>query len=166
MSGMSRLERGAWVATAVLAALGVVRFRTMPAVAAEGAGRVVAAAVPVPPLSVDLLERAGGRVVAGDPFRLDRRPSPVVFRAAEPAFPLPGAPLPPPTPPTTLVLRGTIGGPPWEALVEGLPKRQGAVVVRSGDRFGALRVRRVGRDTVVVTSPDSTWRLTVTRPWQ
>jgi hypothetical protein len=63
------------------------------------------------------------------------------------------------------VLRGIIGGPPWSAILEGIPGREGSVVLRRGDTIAALRVRAVRRDTVVVEGADTTWRLTVKRTW-
>jgi len=47
-----------------------------------------------------------------------------------------------------------------------VPGRQGGTLVKSGDRLGDLRIRSVTRDQVVVQGADTTWRLTVRRPWQ
>ena len=58
-------------------------------------------------------------------------------------------------------------GPPWQALLEGVPGREGtAVVVRRGDVLGDLRIRDVTGTTVTVVGPDTTWRLTVRKGWQ
>jgi hypothetical protein len=75
------------------------------------------------------------------------------------------APPEPKAPRPTLVLRGIIGGPPWSAILEGIPGRQGSVVLRRGDTVAALVVRAVRRDTVVIEGADTTWRLTVKRSW-
>jgi hypothetical protein len=40
------------------------------------------------------------------------------------------------------------------------------VLVRQGDAVGDLKIRVVGRDTVVIQGADTTWRLTLKRPWQ
>jgi len=56
-------------------------------------------------------------------------------------------------------------GPPWQAVLEGIPGKQGSVVVRVGDVFGELRIRSIRRDTVVVQGADTTWKLTVRRTW-
>jgi hypothetical protein len=58
-----------------------------------------------------------------------------------------------------------IFGPPWQAVVEGIPGREGGVVVREGEVLGELRVRSIKRDTVVVVGFDTTWALAVRRPW-
>ena len=102
------------------------------------------------------LASATDAVVEHDPFRLDRRPSETPFQAA-PAEAPPAEPDAAPAP--TLTLTGTVGGPPWDAIVEGIPGHEGGVAVRRGDRFGDLTVRSVGADSAVVSSPDSTWVL-------
>ena len=63
-----------------------------------------------------------------------------------------------------LVLRGLLGGPPWNAVLEGLPGHEGAVVMRLGETLAGLRVRAVLRDTVFVQGTDTSWKLTVRRP--
>lgn len=101
-------------------------------------------------------------LVTRDPFRVDRRPATVAYSPA-----LESGPPPPPRPPRpTLAVAGIIGGPPWEALIEGVPGRQGSVLVRRGDTISGLRVRSVGRDTVHITGMDTTWTLSVRRAWQ
>jgi hypothetical protein len=102
--------------------------------------------------------------VAADPFRLERHPSPIAYRPElEGVAPLPPSPKPPKPP---LVLAGILGGPPWEALIEGIPDHAGAVLVRQGDAFGDLKVRSVRRDSVIIQSADTTWRLGIKRTWQ
>jgi hypothetical protein len=71
-------------------------------------------------------------------------------------------PVTPPKP--RLVLRGILGGPPWDALIEGIPGREGSAVVRTGDKLAGLLIRSVRRDTVVVRGADTTWKLTMGRP--
>jgi hypothetical protein len=99
-----------------------------------------------------------------DPFRLERHPSPLAYKpeleGAPPAPPPPKAPRPP------LVLAGILGGPPWEALIEGLPDKTGSVVVHAGDVFGDLKVRSVTRDSVIIRGADTTWRLGIKGSWQ
>lgn len=56
-----------------------------------------------------------------------------------------------------LVLRGVVGGPPWRAVMSGLPGVTGEVVVGPGDRFGALVIARIARDRVTVLWTDSTF---------
>ena len=102
----------------------------------------------------------GSELIASrNPFRLDRRPAMVRFGAA----PQPTRPGSTPRP-LALVLTGTFG-PPWQGVIEGIPGKQGPVLVREGEAFGELRIRSVRRDTVVVQGADTVWKLTVRRPW-
>jgi len=101
--------------------------------------------------------------VARDPFRIARRPAPVAYdlvRAAQPPAPVPPKPA--------LVLTGIVwdrGGNP-SAVLDGVPGAGGPRVVRSGERIGALLIRRIERDRVVVVGLDTTWTLTVREPWK
>jgi hypothetical protein len=114
--------------------------------------------------SPDTLRMAASMIVERDPFRVDRRPSTVAFRTdLEGAAP----PPPPPKPPRpALSLAGIIGGPPWEALLVGIPGKDGSFLVRQGDVIDGFRIRSVGHDSVVVQASDTTWRLAVKSPWQ
>lgn len=155
---MTRIEWGLWAGTVVCAACAVVGWFT-------GAPRLVAVthaemnhmvdAVVVPAESVD----AAARIVAAtDPFRLDRRPTSVPYQPD-----LEGA-VPPPKPPKPqLVVEGLVGA---TALVDGVPGRAATAIVQVGDTLGGLTIRRIGRDTVIVSGADTTWRLTLRRPWQ
>lgn len=106
---------------------------------------------------------ASSAIVAKDLFRFDRHAASVPFRTE-----LQGvvAPPPPKPPPPALALSGIVGGPPWEALVDGIPGKDGAVLVRKGDVFGELKVHSIGRDSMVIQGADTTWRLGVKKPWQ
>ena len=157
------LEAGLWAAA--LAAVAVAyagwrgavpraRYAGLPALPAADVPRVIPARV---------LEDAADSVYENDPFRLEGRPSGVAYGAETEGAPPPAEPTPPKP---VLVLKGTVGGPPWAGVLEGVPGREGSVLVRQGDTLGGLRVRRVGRDTVVVTGSDTAWRLTVRRAWQ
>lgn len=112
------------------------------------------------------LDRAAQLVVDRDLFRLERRPSPIPYDPSSD-----GAVRATPQPPKPrLVLIGLVGGPPWDALVEGFPMRSGSVLVRRGDVIGdsanRLTVVRLRRDTVVIVGMDTTWVLTLRRAWQ
>ena len=106
-----------------------------------------------------LLASHVSRTVSSDPFRLEREPANVPFGASPPS----ARPLTPAQRPR-LAVTG-IFGPPWQAVVEGIPGREGSVVVVEGQAFGELRVRSIRRDTVVIAGADTTWRLIVRRPW-
>lgn len=122
-------------------------------------------AVP-PPRTFDSqsLAAATTTIIGSNPFRLDRQPARVGFGAEPVSTEAQGAPTPPERP--TLSITGIIGGPPWQAIIEGVPGRDGAVLVRSGEVLGELRVRTIRPDTVVVEGPDTVWTLTLKRPWQ
>ena len=121
----------------------------------ERAGSVNA----VGPLAVQpdsVLDSALDVVLASDPFRLAQ------WTTAASSVAPPGA-LPPVRFRPALVLSGVVGGPPWSAVIEGVPGREGPWVARAGDQFGELKVKRVAKDTVVIVASDTTWRLTLRR---
>lgn len=62
-----------------------------------------------------------------------------------------------------LVVKAIVGGPPWSALVAGVPGLPGHVILRPGDRSDSLRVLRIDRDSVVIAGPDTTWTLRLSR---
>jgi hypothetical protein len=158
-----RLDAALWLIAALGVALAVGGWRTAstPSAPLPAIGHVLARTV----VSPDTLAHAAARVSETNPFRLDRRPAPlpyqIVFDGAAPVAPRPPRPA--------LVLKGIIGtGHPlvWVALLDGVPGHAETRLVHDGDTLGGLRVRHVGRDTVVVTATDTTWRLTVRQAWQ
>jgi type II secretion system (T2SS) protein M len=106
----------------------------------------------------EVLQHAADSLIANDVFRLERKPSAV-------AFGLPANPTPPPAakPAIQIVLGGVMGGPPWRAVLSGIPGHNGSVIVAQGDTLGGLRVKSVQRDVVVVQGPDTMWTLKVRR---
>jgi hypothetical protein len=106
----------------------------------------------------DSLGAAADNTVTNDPFRLVNRPASVRYEVRLEAG---GAMAAPPAPRPQLVLRAIVGGPPWQAVVDGLPGQQPGVIVRSGDSYDKITVRSVGRDTVVIQAKDTTWKLTL-----
>jgi hypothetical protein len=116
--------------------------------------------------STDSLQRMAGHIAAHDPFRLDHHPASVPYRPELDGVAV-AAPPPPPKPPKPhLAVAGILGGPPWTALLDSVPGRDGSVLVKKGDTLGGLEVRSVGRDTVVVQGADTLWKLVVKHPWQ
>ena len=124
--------------------------------------------VPRPPSTVptrsfsapDSLDRAAETIVANDPFRLANRPATARFIAAQAqASSTPAQPPPRPN----LVLRAIVGGPPWQAVLDGLPGQPTGTIVTGGGSFEGIRIRAITRDTVVVESQDPTWKLTLKR---
>ena len=146
----------------MLALAAVLGARDATAGGADGAVDVLPAA------EVPLARRALGKellapVIEQDPFRLARHPSPIAYRPElEGVVP----PPPPPKPPhPVLTLSGILGGPPWEALLEGVPGHDASTLVHAGDVLGALKVQRITADSVVIVGEDTTWRLGVKRSW-
>ena len=112
-------------------------------------------------VSEDSLGTAAANTAGNDPFRIVNRPSPVRYDAkVESGVGGPAAFTPPVRPP--LVVKAIIGGPPWQAMVDGIPGQPAGTIVSAGATFDKLTVRRVGRDTVVIQGPDTTWKLTLT----
>lgn len=160
-----RRELATWGAAVLLLGSAAGAWRLGSGPAPDSAPAIPAAPSLVARIAPESLAAVATRVVEGDPFRLERRPAAVAFDPALEGMPAP--PPPPPKPPKpALTLAGVLGGPPWEALLEGIPGRDGSVVVRQGDRVGALTIRAVRRDTVIVRGMDTTWTLTVRRAWR
>jgi len=152
----SRLERALWTVASLLVLLGVALLRTAPDAAAASAPIVLGPAPALP--TADSLLDALAESVEENLFRPER----AGFDASKtPAPPALGRPLPASRP--QLTLRGLVGGPPWDLLIEGIPGRDGAAVLRVGQTVNGYRVRAVRRDTVIVAGPDTTWKLTLRR---
>ncbi len=156
-------ERLLWGTTLALLATAVgVAMRPRP----RARTAFVVAALPALPAPArhDAARRAdAAEIVGNDPFRLSREPAPTPFEPGKANAALP--PAAPSAPRASFILRGVVGGPPWEALVEGFPARPGPLLVRQGERIGDLYVRLIKRDTVVIGATDTTWRLGVSRGW-
>lgn len=118
----------------------------------------------VPPKTFDstVLVASAGRLRSRNPFRLDRKPADVRYNPWEPAVVTPPSP-PPARPP--LALAGLLG-PPWNALVEGIPGREGGVLLQVGDTAGGVQFVALRGDTVVLAGFDTTWTLTARRAWR
>jgi hypothetical protein len=108
-------------------------------------------------------EKSASALRQHDPFRVDRRPTDVRYN---PWATIAAAPPParPPRPP--LAVGGIVGGPPWNALVLGIPGREGGALLSVGDTLAGIRVLRITRDTVYLAGLDTTWALTQRRTWQ
>jgi hypothetical protein len=162
---LPRAEVGLWAAAVVLVSLAGIRGWATASALSSYASQAPPwesegpSAVLIP--RSDALVSASETFVARDPFRLERKPSGVAYSLA-----LEGAPSPAPRPPRpVIVVVGILGGPPWEALLEGVPGRPGSTLVRRGDTLSGLRVRSITKDTVRITDMDTTWVLTVRRAW-
>jgi hypothetical protein len=165
-----------------MAFAGAVRWRHAVPEEGQASRPSLAAPPPMRAAAVARLGTASETVARGNPFRLDRSPAPLGSPAPgqlgmmmSTGYPPGGTGLggayPAYVPPVMTqqggALRVTgISGPPWEALVEGIPGKQGAVVVRPGDRVEDLRIRSISQDLVVVQGRDTTWRLQIKRTGQ
>lgn len=97
--------------------------------------------------------------VANDLFRLSNTPASVRYDPANDGNALGlGSASPPPLRPT-LVLKAIVGGPPWQAVIDGIPGQPAGTIARDGAKFDKLTVRAVTRDSVIVQGPDTAWVL-------
>lgn len=116
--------------------------------------------------SADSLDTLVDVIRDGDVFRLARRPSNTAFEAKSPlSASVQQNPPPQPTIHAPLLLKAIVGGPPWQAVIDGIPGQPAGTLVRSGDKYEKIVVRSIGRDTVVIQSPDSTFRLVMRSAW-
>jgi hypothetical protein len=111
----------------------------------------------MPRISSDSLADAEDAIVMNDPFRLSNSPPSVRF---DPGFEVSsGAVVALPQPRPTLVLKAIVGGPPWQAVIDGIPGQPAGTVAQSGSKFDRFVVRVVTRDSVVVQGTDTSWVL-------
>lgn len=160
---MHVVERCAW-AVAVAALLAAAHSWYVISRPAEApAPAIWPVSQPTHPIAADSLAVLTSRIVGSDPFRLDRKPADVAYGAtpdslAGRASTTPTAPRPP------LALVGIVG-PPWRALVDGVPGHDGSMVLRAGQSVADLRVVAVSATAATISSLDTTWHLTVKRTW-
>jgi len=157
------LERCAWAATVIaLGAAARTWYRIARPVEAPRPA-IWPVSSPARPIASDSLAVLTSHIVDSDPFRLDRKPAAVAYGVppdtlANRAAATPAAPRPP------LVLVGIVG-PPWRALVDGVPGRDGSTVLRAGQSIAGLRVRDVNASAATISAADTTWHLAVKRTW-
>lgn len=159
---MNRREMLALAAAVVAAFAAALRIARTVDVDTEAVTPTFRESPSTPRASDDSLEAAAGTTVMNDPFRLANHPAAVRFTAREV-----GSGIVRSTPPAAqrpvMTVQAIVGGPPWQAIVDGIPGQQAGVVVSAGSAFDKLRVKAVGRDTVTVQGPDTTWKLTLKR---
>ena len=161
------VERILWIATAIAIVGGgatwVRESRAAPVRSTRAP--IITAPGSIAMIDSSSLSDAVDRVFEGNLFRRERRPADPGATVAGGAAPMPPQlPQPPKPPKPHPILRGLLGGPPWDAVLEGVPGREGNVVVRVGETSGGLTVRAVRRDTVIVQGADTIWKLTFHRP--
>lgn len=155
MTGARRIGGASLLAALALSAGGVARWRTAIASGAHGTLTIPVLSAS-PRIGGAAIDSGAAMVVENDPFRFSNTPPTVRFdpssdaSAQQPAMPLA---LP------RLVLRAIVGGPPWSAVIDGLPGQPPGAVARQGSRFDELTVALIARDSVVVRANDTTWTL-------
>ena len=152
-----------WIIGTVIAVGSIAAWATaIPALPIEE--RMVSAGSPAPALSDTVaLGASVTRLRLRNPFRLDRKPTDLRYNPWEPVRPV-ATPAPAPARPP-LALAGLLGGPPWNALIDGIPGRETGVLLQLGDSANGVRFVAVRGDTVVLSGFDTTWSLTARRPW-
>lgn len=154
------VEPGVWVAALLLLGAAVWSY-ARPAVPVAAVSRIASAQGRSSWIAPAESARVwAGAAAAGNPFRFDHRPASVRYGTAPAPDSVPAVQRP------TLTLLGTIGGPPWQAIVAGFPGRAGSVVLRSGQDIDGFRVQSITRDGARITGMDTAWSLTVRRAWQ
>ena len=110
------------------------------------------------------LDSVADAIVANDMFRLANAPASVRYdpNGERRGTATAASPRPAPVRPI-MTLRAIVGGPPWQAVVDGIPGRAPGTIVRAGSEFDRLVARRVTRDSVIIQGPDTTWVLTFQR---
>jgi len=146
------------VTTAVLAALAAVGWYSNVRAGASVGESLAWTASDVAAAPPESIVVAAARVAETDPFRIERKPASIAYRPD-----LEGVAPPPKPGKPQLALVGLVGG---GALLDGVPGHPATAIVHVGDTLAGLRIRRIGRDTVVVTGADTTWRLTLRQAWQ
>lgn len=104
----------------------------------------------------DSLAAAEDAIVTNDPFRLSNSPPAVRYDPAADGVVQSGV-LSQPRP--SLVLKAIVGGPPWQAVIDGIPGQPPGTLAQAGSRFDRLIVRAVTRDSVIVQGADTSWVL-------
>lgn len=157
-----RHERVLWLGTAGLLVVAAAEFARRP-VEAVGPERSAAAGLryELRLSDAESVDAWTQRVAERDPFRLEHRPPSIRYGGSS----VSQIPVTHPARPS-LSLVGTLGGPPWQAVVDGIPAQPTGAVVREGQRLGELMVIRVSRDTVIIEGADTTWVLTLREPWR
>lgn len=151
---MRQLEAALWISSALVVAW-TARLIHSGRTDLTTTAWTVAEAPRTPPLRQDLGDVAA-RVVAGNPFRLDRKAAPLPFGTSLAAMR---------TPSELNALRITgIAGPPWRASLTGIPGRTGELLIAAGDSVGQWLVLSVRQDSVVIQTQDTVWRIKLRNP--
>jgi hypothetical protein len=158
---LQSLAKSLAVSSLVLAAVAVTRWRqSAPADVATANGVVVRTTTHAASNMTDSVSDAADLTIDNDPFRLTNSPPSVRFDVATDGV-AQGVTVRPPRP--VLVLKAIVGGPPWQAVIDGIPGQPPSTIAESGKRFDKFLVRAVTRDSVIVQGPDTSWVLSFRR---
>jgi hypothetical protein len=157
----SRVDAILFAAAIILASGAAVAWRvTLRGDTTPTASTSAFPSLPIRPRA-QVLREAARVTVGSNLFRLSRSPADVRFARRVPVAAFQAAP--PPRVRPRLVLKGIVGGPPWRAILDGLPGAPPGTIVATGGVFETLTIAAITRDTVVVQGADTTWRLTLSR---
>jgi len=157
------LERLAWAVTVI--ALGFVAdtWHRIARPAQAPVPTIWPVSPPARPITSDSLGVLTARIVESDVFRLDRRPAALAYGSSPDT--LANRPVPAPAPPRPALVLVGIVGPPWRALVDGIPGHDGSVLLHAGQVMAGLRVREVTATGASISAADTTWHLAIKRTW-
>ena len=151
-----QLDAVLWVMGGLMLAVGLVRtYRVGAAVVASTPPSDVTIGHRSDP-STDSISALADLVIDNDPFRLSNSAPSEQISAPVVRAGLTVANRPRPT----LTLKGIAGGPPWLAIIDGLPGSPPATVVKVGDKIDSLVVREIHANKVIIGDRDTTWTLT------
>jgi hypothetical protein len=145
------------VSAVVLAAIAAARWRSAVAPPRVADSMTKLSWEALPALSGDSIADASEMIVSNDPFRLSNEAPTVRYNPANDGAGGLAAAIPLVRP--SLTLKAIVGGPPWQAVIEGLPGQQSGAVAEVGTRFDRIVIRSISRDSVVVQAPDTLWVL-------
>jgi hypothetical protein len=147
------VERALWSGTALSAASAVWIWFCQRPPAVRARDFSIMSAPPPSAFTAKSLMTAVDDAVSDDLFRPERT-APQPARDSTPVTAVQQAPLRP-----KFVLRGLIGGPPWDVIIDGLPGRPAGTVVRDGETVAGFSIQVTGQSAVRVHGADTTWVL-------
>ena len=160
----ARRYAGLALSFAALATAGAIRWRGAAPELSRPVMSIAASIAATHGAPAAELDSAEDAIVSNDAFRLANAPAAVRYDPADETRASRTANVPPPAPlRPTMTLKAIVGGPPWQAVVDGIPGRPAGTIVRAGNTFDRIVARRVTRDSVVMQGPDTTWVLTFQR---
>jgi hypothetical protein len=152
------IERSLIVVAVICILIAAVRWRGARPSGGVAPRFVAPAHAPARPPSDSALEAAEDLTVMNDPFRLSNAPPDRRYDPADESLGATRAFASPPARPA-FVLKAIVGGPPWIAVIDGIPGQPAGTLTRQGAQFDKLVVRSVTRDSVIIQGSDTSWVL-------